>query len=33
MELCAVQQIFCCEARYDYQNKKLHQCDEKHQIN
>ncbi|ACR67442.1 DUF1249 domain-containing protein [Edwardsiella ictaluri] len=33
MELCAIQQISQFKARYDNPNKKLHQCDEKHQIN
>ncbi|WP_418236077.1 DUF1249 domain-containing protein [Edwardsiella piscicida] len=33
MELCAIQQISRFKARYDNPNKKLHQCDEKHQIN
>ncbi|AUG98398.1 DUF1249 family protein [Pectobacteriaceae bacterium CE70] len=32
-EVCASQQIFRFKARYDYPNKKLHQRDEKHQIN
>ena len=30
---CASQQIFRFKAQYDYPNKKLHQRDEKHQIN
>ncbi|MGQ7191841.1 DUF1249 domain-containing protein, partial [Escherichia sp. HC-CC] len=30
---CSSQQIFRFKARYDYPNKKLHQRDEKHQIN
>ena len=36
MRLCETnfaQQIFRFKARYDYPNKKLHQRDEKHQIN
>lgn len=32
-EVCSSQQIFRFKARYDYPNKKLHQRDEKHQIN
>ncbi|AJR01662.1 putative cytoplasmic protein [Hafnia paralvei ATCC 29927] len=32
-EVCASQQISRFKARYDYPNKKLHQRDEKHQIN
>ncbi|MDR3434605.1 MAG: DUF1249 family protein [Rouxiella aceris] len=32
-EVCASQQIFRFKASYDYPNKKLHQRDEKHQIN
>lgn len=32
-EVCASQQIFHFKARYDYPNKKLHQRDEKYQIN
>ncbi|KWX81958.1 dehydrogenase [Streptococcus pneumoniae] len=32
-EVCASQQIFRFKARYDYPKKKLHQRDEKHQIN
>ncbi|MGE9550314.1 DUF1249 family protein [Erwinia amylovora] len=32
-EVCSTQQIFRFKARYDYPNKKLHQRDEKHQIN
>lgn len=32
-EVCATQQIYRFKARYDYPNKKLHQRDEKHQIN
>lgn len=32
-EVCASQQIYRFKARYDYPNKKLHQRDEKHQIN
>lgn len=32
-EVCSTQQIYRFKARYDYPNKKLHQRDEKHQIN
>lgn len=32
-EVCATQQIARFKARYDYPNKRLHQRDEKHQIN
>ncbi|ATM87509.1 DUF1249 family protein [Yersinia massiliensis] len=32
-EVCASQQISRFKASYDYPNKKLHQRDEKHQIN
>ena len=32
-EVCSSQQIFRFKARYDYPNKRLHQRDEKHQIN
>ncbi|CAK9883910.1 MAG: hypothetical protein XXXJIFNMEKO3_00284 [Candidatus Erwinia impunctatus] len=32
-EVCSTQQIFRFKARYDYTNKKLHQRDEKQQIN
>ncbi|HGY5198357.1 TPA: DUF1249 family protein [Raoultella ornithinolytica] len=32
-EVCSTQQIFRFKAKYDYPNKKLHQRDEKHQIN
>ncbi|AKJ43154.1 DUF1249 family protein [Pragia fontium] len=32
-EVCSSQQIFRFKASYDYPNKKLHQRDEKHQIN
>jgi uncharacterized protein YqiB (DUF1249 family) len=32
-EVCASQQICRFKASYDYPNKKLHQRDEKHQIN
>ncbi|XPE54175.1 DUF1249 domain-containing protein [Shigella flexneri] len=32
-EVLSSQQIFRFKARYDYPNKKLHQRDEKHQIN
>lgn len=32
-EVCASQQIYRFKARYDYPNRKLHQRDEKHQIN
>ncbi len=32
-EVCSTQQIFRFKGRYDYPNKKLHQRDEKHQIN
>jgi hypothetical protein len=32
-EVCSSQQIYRFKARYDYPNKKLHQRDEKHQIN
>ncbi|OIV45809.1 hypothetical protein BK025_16825 [Sodalis sp. TME1] len=32
-EVCSSQQISRFKARYDYPNKKLHQRDEKHQIN
>ncbi|AJJ12195.1 hypothetical protein CH64_2039 [Yersinia rohdei] len=32
-EVCASQQISYFKASYDYPNKKLHQRDEKHQIN
>lgn len=32
-EVCSTQQISRFKARYDYPNKKLHQRDEKHQIN
>ncbi|AJJ21098.1 MULTISPECIES: DUF1249 family protein [Yersinia] len=32
-EVCASQQIYRFKASYDYPNKKLHQRDEKHQIN
>ncbi|BDH44548.1 hypothetical protein TUM12370_05920 [Salmonella enterica subsp. enterica serovar Choleraesuis] len=32
-EVCSSQQIFRFKARYDYPNNKLHQRDEKHQIN
>ena len=32
-EVCSSQQISYFKARYDYPNKKLHQRDEKHQIN
>lgn len=32
-EVCSTQQIHRFKARYDYPNKKLHQRDEKHQIN
>ncbi|SUP86065.1 DUF1249 family protein [Yersinia wautersii] len=32
-EVCASQQISHFKASYDYPNKKLHQRDEKHQIN
>lgn len=32
-EVCASQQIYRFQASYDYPNKKLHQRDEKHQIN
>ncbi len=32
-EVCATQQIYRFKARYDYPNRKLHQRDEKHQIN
>ena len=32
-EVCSSQQIFRFKALYDYPNKKLHQRDEKHQIN
>ncbi len=32
-EVCSTQQIYRFKARYDYLNKKLHQRDEKHQIN
>ena len=32
-EVCSSQQLFRFKARYDYPNKKLHQRDEKHQIN
>ncbi len=32
-EVCASQQIYRFKARYDYPNPKLHQRDEKHQIN
>jgi uncharacterized protein YqiB (DUF1249 family) len=31
--VCSSQQIYRFKARYDYPNKKLHQRDEKHQIN
>ncbi len=32
-EVCSTQQIYRFKARYYYPNKKLHQRDEKHQIN
>jgi len=32
-EVCSSQQIFRFKASYDYPNKRLHQRDEKHQIN
>ncbi|KEY59617.1 DUF1249 family protein [Serratia sp. DD3] len=32
-EVCSSQQIYRFKASYDYPNKKLHQRDEKHQIN
>lgn len=32
-EVCSSQQIFRFKSRYDYPNEKLHQRDEKHQIN
>ncbi|QKJ88707.1 DUF1249 family protein [Paramixta manurensis] len=32
-EVCSTQQIYRFKARYDYPNKRLHQRDEKHQIN
>ncbi|PVZ85123.1 hypothetical protein C9426_20730 [Serratia sp. S1B] len=32
-EVCSSQQIYRFKARYDYPNQKLHQRDEKHQIN
>lgn len=32
-EVCSTQQIYRFKARYDYPNRKLHQRDEKHQIN
>lgn len=32
-EVCSTQQIFRFKSRYDYPNKRLHQRDEKHQIN
>lgn len=32
-EVCASQQILHFKARYDYPNRKLHQRDEKHQVN
>ncbi|KFD17088.1 putative cytoplasmic protein [Tatumella ptyseos ATCC 33301] len=32
-EVCSTQQIYRFKARYDYPNNKLHQRDEKHQIN
>ena len=32
-EVCSTQQIYRFKARYDYPNKKLHQRDEKNQIN
>lgn len=32
-EVCSSQQIVRFKARYDYANKKSHQCDEKYQIN
>ncbi|AIX72532.1 hypothetical protein C3374_04680 [Pantoea sp. PSNIH4] len=32
-EVCSTQQIYRFKARYDYPNKKLHQRDEKHQVN
>lgn len=32
-EVCSSQQIFRFKARYDYPNSRLHQRDEKHQIN
>lgn len=32
-EVCSTQQIYRFKGRYDYPNKKLHQRDEKHQIN
>lgn len=32
-EVCSTQQIFRFKASYDYPNKRLHQRDEKHQIN
>lgn len=32
-EVCSSQQISRIKPRYDYPNPRMHQCDEKHQIN
>lgn len=32
-EVCASQQIYFIQARYDYPNPKMHQSNEKHQVN